>query len=262
MRKRQFIAMIFITFFYFPSFSKPPKEKIIEIKTDYGNIYIWLYKDTPIHRENFLKLAGENFFDSTMFHRVIQNFMIQGGDPYSKMADKMDSLGEGGPGYELDAEFRENHWHKRGVIAAARNGDDVNPLKRSAGSQFYIVQGKRMTEEDMKKNLKRVQKGTMDTTFQFTKKQKEFYMNVGGTPWLDKQYTVFGEVIRGMEVVDKIAAVEKIPVDRPKTDIRMDINIIEMSKKELKKEFGFSEKKLMKEKKKFSVRVRIPIATI
>lgn len=259
MKKSGPLIIFLMMLFVMPVYSKPPKEKIIEIKTDYGTIYIWLYKDTPIHRENFLKLTEENYFDSTMFHRVIQNFMIQGGDPYSKMKEKMDSLGEGGPGYELDAEILDHHWHKRGVIAAARNGDDVNPLRKSAGSQFYIVQGKRMSEEEMKKNLKRVQKGTMDSTFQFTKKQKEFYMNVGGTPWLDKQYTVFGEVIRGMEVVDKIAAVEKIPVDRPKTDIRMDVNVIEMSKKELKKEFGFKEKKVEKLKRKFFLRVRIPL---
>lgn len=257
------LIIVFLLFFICNSLfaGKGPKEKIIEIKTEYGTIYIWLYKDTPLHRDNFLKLAGENFFDSTMFHRVIQNFMIQGGDPYSRMPEKMDSLGEGGPGYELDAEFLPHHWHKRGVIAAARNGDDVNPQRKSAGSQFYIVQGRKITEEDMKKYTARVQKGLNDSTFQFTKKQKEYYMNIGGTPWLDRQYTVFGEVIRGMEVVDKIAAVEKIPVDRPKKDIRMDVNIIEMTKKELKKEFGFKEKRIEKEKRA-SFRVRVPVYTV
>lgn len=209
------------------SLSPGEKDEIVQIRTSYGDVYIRLYDDTPVHKANFIRLAKEGFFDSTLFHRVIENFMIQGGDPYSRTAGKEDSIGEGGPGYLLDAEFRENHFHKRGVIAAARNGDDVNPERKSDGSQFYIVQGKKFTDEELDKYELRVQKALKDSLWKYSDAQRTYYKTTGGTPWLDQQYTIFGEVIRGMEVVDKIAAVKRNKKDRPLEDIRMDVNIVE-----------------------------------
>lgn len=223
-----------------------PKEKaeeIVKIETSHGDIYIWLYKETPLHRSNFLKLAKKKFFDGTLFHRVIENFMIQGGDPYSKMPEKKDSVGEGGPGYELDAEILMNNakiFHRRGVIAAARNGDDVNPLRKSAGSQFYIVQGRKFNDSTLRIQEKRVQKGLKDSSFHFTPEQVNVYKEIGGTPWLDKQYTIFGEVISGMEVVDKIAAVKKVPQDKPEIPIAMNVRVLKMTPSQLKEKFNYT----------------------
>ena len=194
------------------------------IITSYGNIQIHLYKNTPLHKANFLKLAKAHYFDSTEFHRVIEGFMIQGGDPYSKMPDKQDSIGEGGPDYELKAEFRPEYFHKRGVIAAARNGDDVNPERKSSGCQFYIVQGKIYpSDSSLAKHLKRVREGIKDNAFDWTAEQKKVYAEKGGTPWLDKQYTVFGEVVSGIEVVDAIAKAKKDSKDRPVSRITMKV---------------------------------------
>ena len=234
-------SLLFIFLFPLIAFAGK-KEKIIEIKTPKGVVYVWLYKDTPKHRNNFLKLAEEGYFDSTLFHRVIRGFMIQGGDPFSRLPEKIDSLGEGGPGYLIDAEFTRKHFHKRGVIAAARDGDDINPEKKSAGSQFYIVQGRTFDEQGMKKNLQRVRKGTGDSTFNWTSEELRIYQETGGTPWLDQQYTIFGEVLGGMYVVDAIASVSTDEKDRPKEDIRMDVNVIEMTRKEIRKKFGYCPK--------------------
>lgn len=198
----------------------PGSDTLIKISTNYGDIVIKLYKDTPYHRENFIKLTRDGFFNKQMFHRVINQFMIQGGDPHSVNAAKGQRLGTGGPGYTIPAEFRENHYHKKGVIAAARQGDNVNPEKASSGSQFYLVQGKVFTVDEL---MLMEQRGIHRP---FTKEEIEAYTTVGGTPHLDGSYTVFGEVVDGMDVIDKIAASPTDPYDRPVEDIVYTISLV------------------------------------
>lgn len=248
------------------------KSPIVLIETSYGNIKIKLYNETPLHRDNFLKLAGKHFYDSLLFHRVINTFMIQGGDPDSKNAPSKTPLGNGDVGYTIPAEFNSKYFHKRGVLAAARNGDEINPEQASSGCQFYITQGKVFTDslltliekritgmkaynnvvrnKDNKKifdNYMKYQKlGMQDsifavkkqideltgnettqlTPYKFSDEQRKAYTTIGGTPHLDGSYTVFGEVIEGIEVVDKIASVQKDRSDRPLSDIRMKISVI------------------------------------
>jgi cyclophilin family peptidyl-prolyl cis-trans isomerase len=192
--------------------------KKICITTSYGDIKIKLYNETPQHRDNFVKLVKEAYFDGVLFHRVIRNFMIQGGDPDSKNADSTAILGNGGPSYTIPAEILSPKiFHKRGALGAAR---DNNPAKASSGSQFYIVQGRTFSEEELVAY-------TQKTGKTLTKEQIEVYKTVGGTPWLDGDYTVFGEVYEGMNVVDQIAAVKTGPNDRPVKDIKMTIKMIE-----------------------------------
>ncbi len=255
-------------------------DETIIISTKYGDIELKLYKDTPLHSENFIKLASAGFFDSTLFHRVIDGFMIQGGDPDSKNAKPGIELGNGGPGYDIPAEILPNHIHKRGVLAAARESDDVNPERKSSGSQFYIVQGKKFTEAtlnevEMKQYSLTKQKifadlmnkpenlalrteflsadervdslrfrflldtinGLLDqeyatrTPFKISPEKREVYKTIGGAPHLDGSYTIFGEVISGMDVVDKIATVKRDENDRPLEDIPMKVTVIKSSKK-------------------------------
>ena len=179
---------------------KNETEPIVKITTEYGDIKIRLYDKTPKHRDNFLKLVDEKFYDGLLFHRVINHFMIQGGDPTSKNAGPDVMLGEGDVDYRIDAEFVPEYFHKKGVLAAAREGDDTNPERKSSGAQFYIVQGKVYSPEQLEATVK-------------------VYTTVGGTPHLDGQYTVFGEVIEGLEIVDKIAAVKTSEWDRPVEDV-------------------------------------------
>lgn len=194
---------------------KKDRKRDVELITNYGNIIIRLSDSTPLHRNNFLKLVKTGYYDSTLFHRVIENFMIQGGDPESKNAPAGQSLGYGGPAHKVPAEFRTTLFHKKGAIAAAR---EDNPEKASSGSQFYIVQGKKFTD------------GGLDSleTFRLRRKipadQREVYKTIGGVPHLDQNYTVFGEVVKGLDVIDKIAAVETskdIDRDRPLQDVRI-----------------------------------------
>ncbi|MDX1477992.1 MAG: peptidylprolyl isomerase [Saprospiraceae bacterium] len=187
------------------------KRKYFMIETEYGNMKIMLYDDTPLHRDNFEKLVNEGFYDDLLFHRVIPGFMIQGGDPDSRDAPAGQRLGMGGPGYQIPAEIGKPHL--RGAIAAARNN---NPEKKSSGSQFYIVQGQPQTAQ----NLDRFEQMKNIT---YNDVQRQIYMEQGGTPQLDMEYTVFGEVVEGIEVVDKIAAVQTDPADRPVSDVRMKI---------------------------------------
>ena len=248
-----------------------PEDHIVLIKTDYGDIKIKLYNETPLHRDNFLKLTKEGFYDGLLFHRVIQNFMIQGGDPESRNASEGKRLGNGGPGYTIPAEIHYPQlFHKKGVIAAAREGDAFNPEKRSSGSQFYIVQGKTFTDEQLDEIEDRVnklkkqeifydlmpkyedsimiyqRKGDIEASgrlqkelrdmvekkYAETKKYvipeniREVYKTIGGTPHLDGNYTVFGEVIEGLDVVDSIAAVKTDRFDRPLKDVRMTIEVV------------------------------------
>ena len=181
---------------------KKDRKKDVLLQTSNGDILIRLSDSTPLHRDNFLKLVKQGFYDSVLFPRVINNFMIQAGDPDSKNAPAGKPLGEGGPGYTVPAEFSSSLFHKKGVIAAAREGDNVNPSKASNGSQFYITQGKKFTD------------GGLDTleTYRLNGRkipadQREVYKTIGGTPHLDQGYTVFGEVIKGLDVIDTIAAV-------------------------------------------------------
>ncbi|MCR4659474.1 MAG: peptidylprolyl isomerase [Bacteroidales bacterium] len=199
--------------------TNPSAATYVKIETSYGDMVVWLYADTPLHRDNFLKLAEEGFYDSLLFHRVIKDFMIQGGDPESRHAEPGKILGGGSPGYTIPAEFRASHFHKKGALAAARQGDEVNPLKASSGSQFYIVQGNVLDERMLQMFEQRYGRS-------FTAEQRRTYMTIGGTPHLDGEYTVFGEVIDGLEVIDKIAAAECGRYDRPKKDIRMKITVL------------------------------------
>ena len=240
-------------------------ETKVLIKTTAGDITIKLYNETPKHRDNFIKLVEDHFYDGILFHRVIRDFMVQAGDPNSKNAAKGDTLGSGGPGYSIPAEFvYPKYFHKRGALAAARTGDQVNPERRSSGSQFYIVTGKiygsdelksmaqRMAEvqkqeifrrlvmenrtkiEEMQKaqdndGLNALQNDLIQQTeaeaaknpFKLTDEQLDAYTSIGGTPHLDGQYTVFGEVIEGMDVVDKIQNVTTGRMDRPTVDVKI-----------------------------------------
>ena len=191
----------------------------VKITTDSGVIIVRLYDKTPLHRDNFIKLANEHFFDSLLFHRVISEFMIQGGDPQSKNAQPGQMLGSGDIGYTIPAEFDTNLIHKKGALSAARMGDQVNPTRASSGCQFYIVQGKKWTDADL--NNMEMQRGK-----KYTAAQRNIYKTIGGTPFLDMGYTVFGEVESGLEVIDKIASVPKGQADRPVGDIRMYIEVI------------------------------------
>ena len=183
-------------------------------KTTFGDITVALYDDTPQHKANFIKLVNDKFYDGVLFHRIIKGFMIQGGDPNSKTAKAGQRLGDGDVGYTIPAEFVSGHYHKRGALAAAREPDQVNPQKASSGCQFYIVDGTVYDNDKMTLIAQRTGKT-------FSPEQVQAYTTVGGAPWLDGDYTVFGEVIKGMEVVDKIAGQQKDGNDRPLEDIKI-----------------------------------------
>ena len=192
------------------------------METTMGTIELKLYDETPLHRDNFIQLVKENAFDSLLFHRVIQDFMIQGGDPDSKHAAPGVLLGEGDRPYTLPAEFRleQGIYHRRGVIASAREGDDVNPERRSSAMQFYIVWGKVFDDEGLDKVQERLDQRTGGSV-RLTPEMREVYKTVGGTPHLDGQYTVWGEVVDGLDVVDAIQRVPTDANDRPLEDVRI-----------------------------------------
>lgn len=252
-----------------------PKETFVAVTTPYGDIVVKLYDSTVRHKENFVKLADAGYFNGTLFHRIIEKFMIQGGDPGSKNAMPGALLGDGDTNYTIPFEYVPSYLHKRGAFAAARESDDVNPLKASSASQFYIVQGKVFTNDELNAVEQKVERRTkqyimMDllkkegkedelkafrqmsdnrdtasirqminkyrnaveaqylrtTPFRITDEQRRVYTTIGGTPHLDGAYTVFGEVISGMEIVDQIAAVQTDTNDRPVQDIRMTIKVL------------------------------------
>ncbi len=189
----------------------------VKITTDSGVLIIKLYDSTPLHRDNFVKLVKAGFYDSLLFHRVIPQFMIQGGDPMSKTAVSGTLLGNGGDNLQrIPAEIKMQYFHKRGALAAARDG---NPEKASSGCQFYLVQGNKLSPTEIVLAEQRIGK-------KFTEAEKKLYSVDGGTPWLDGQYTVFGETESGFEVIDKIAAMARDSNNRPLTDIRMKIEIL------------------------------------
>ena len=248
---------------------EPKQERettMIQMETTLGTVTIKLYNETPLHRDNFIKLANEGFYSDLLFHRIIPNFMIQGGDPDSKTAKPGQALGMGSVGYTIPAEFVfPQYYHKKGALAAARTGDQVNPRKESSGSQFYIVTGNVVTDADLN-NIERSKSGGLEQSlfqkkvnenrelinklqaenneealmalqnrfiseiqaeaalqapFKFTEEQREVYKTIGGTPFLDNEYTVFGEVVEGMDIVDKISAVKTAPGDRPIEDVKI-----------------------------------------
>jgi len=192
------------------------KNMTVVIETEHGDMTAILYNSTPKHRDNFVKLANEGFYDDLLFHRIIKGFMIQGGDPNSRGAAPGARLGSGGPGYLIDAEIGSPHF--KGTLAAARTGGASNPEKKSSGSQYYIVQGKLQTDAQL--NQMESSKG-----IKYTEEQRNRYKKDGGTPMLDADYTVFGEVISGMDVIDKIAAVQTAPGDRPLEDVKMKVRM-------------------------------------
>jgi cyclophilin family peptidyl-prolyl cis-trans isomerase len=198
---------------------KKDRKRDVLMQTTMGDMVIRLSDSTPLHRDNFLKLVKVGYYDSILFHRVIKYFMIQGGDPNSIRAVAGKPLGDGGPGYTVPAEFRKTLFHKKGALAAARMGDNLNPTKASSGSQFYIAQGKVFTDagidsvETFRLNGRKI-----------PPEQREVYKTIGGTPHLDQGYTVYGEVVKGLDVLDKIAAVQTSKAqdrDRPLQDVRI-----------------------------------------
>jgi cyclophilin family peptidyl-prolyl cis-trans isomerase len=276
MSHKTIILILMLVSFIKTGISQSFAKETILISTIHGNIKIRLFNETPLHRDNFLKLVKEHFYDSLLFHRVIEEFMIQGGDPDSKLADGFKVLGDGDLNYTIPAEIKPELFHKKGMLCAARNGDDVNPTRASSACQFYIVQGKQRTEEDLKSFEKRINRvminrlkdsvlnlpqnamlkqkiSTFKTEknndslmaytkqlsqqtdnlyekmphFVFSETHKTVYKSLGGTPHLDTNYTIFGEVTEGMEVIDRIAAAKTGKNDRPLIDIRMKISIVE-----------------------------------
>lgn len=214
---KKLFTLILLTIIAVTAFGKP-KNQYVRIKTAYGSCIIRLYNETPKHRDNFIKLVKLGFYNGTLFHRVIQNFMIQGGDPDSKNAKPGVELGNGDLKYTVPAEFRDSIFHKRGVLAAAR---DDNPTKASSATQFYIVEGKRLTDEDLDKLVAGRLKGR-----KIPESEREYYKSVGGTPQLDQSYTVYGEVVFGLDMVDQIAAVKKDKRDRPLVDVPMTVELL------------------------------------
>jgi len=215
MKKLFTLCLILVTSI---ALAKPPKNQYVRIKTSYGAVIIRLYNETPKHRDNFIKLTKEGFYNGTLFHRVIQNFMIQGGDPDSKKAVAGQVLGDGDLKYTVPAEFKDSLFHKRGVLAAAR---DDNPAKASSACQFYIVEGKRQTDTRIDSLQQTRLKG-----FTVPEWQRAWYRSVGGTPQLDHGYTVYGEVVSGIDMVDRIAAVKTDKKDRPEQDVLMTVELL------------------------------------
>jgi len=259
------------------------KDFLITIQTPYGEMKAILYDETPKHKANFIKLAKEGFYDSLLFHRIIQGFMIQGGDPQSKNTSAGQPLGSGGPGYTVDAEINPKYFHEKGAFSAARLGDQMNPAKASSGSQFYIVQGTVVNENDLKTDQNKLNQGLsmllqkeaymylrdslskyyysgdrdrymaelmklkptikevtgIDVDKEVSPEKIKAYTTTGGAPHLDGEYTVFGKVISGLEVIDKIAAQAKDARDRPQEDIRMFVSVEETTKKKITKAYGY-----------------------
>jgi peptidyl-prolyl cis-trans isomerase B (cyclophilin B) len=284
MNRLNFLLTLFAIVTIFISGCAQKKDYVVTIKTNYGDMVAILYDETPKHKANFIKLANEHYFDGLLFHRVIEGFMIQGGDPDSKNAKPGQRLGNGGPGYTIDPEFNPKFFHEKGALSAARLGDEVNPTKASSGSQFYIVQGKKLSENDVKTDPQKLSMGLQqffqkpenkvyyDSIIKFyqigdmkaveayvmrlkpkveeqsgMKMEKDVspealkaYTTIGGTPSLDGAYTVFGKVIKGLDVIDKIAAIQKDGSDRPVEDVKMTVTVQELSRRKIEKEYGYT----------------------
>lgn len=269
MKGKMFLLMALLTLHW--SACTQNESAIVLIETSLGNIKVKLYDETPLHRENFLKLVNDGFYTNTLFHRVIEGFMVQGGDPASAHAEPGQRLGSSDPNYFVDAEIdHTKYFHKKGALAAARQPDQVNPEKKSSSSQFYIVQGEVLTESDLERMAQMKTEQMMQTVFmkyvmpfrdqligmqqqgdeeglqnlmsklradaeeeinalpkfKFTSDQISAYTSLGGTPQLDGDYTVFGEVVEGIEVIDKIAALKTDSFDRPLQDVSVKMKVI------------------------------------
>ena len=277
---KKLVLLLFVCLMAGNLFARPQKDPIVLISTTYGDIKVRLFHQTPLHTRNFVKLAKKGYFNETLFHRVIKNFMIQGGDPDSKTAKPGQLLGDGGPKYTIPFEYNPTLFHKKGMLAAAREGDDVNPLRASSASQFYIVVGKVFDDAGLEKVEKRIntsQKTNLmynyiaadqvlqerlaglkkNDTVAYNKQMKqlslmadslykmkklyvipeaerEVYKTIGGTPHLDASYSIFGEVVEGMDVVEKISLTATDKNDRPLENIVMKVRVLK--RKEIKKQ--------------------------
>lgn len=286
MKKLIPFLLLTLGFIFYSCAQSGDSDYLITIRTDYGDMIAILYDETPLHKENFLKLAKEGTYNGSLFHRVIPGFMIQGGDPSSKNAPAGTPLGQGSPGYTIPAEFNPKFFHEKGALSAARLGDAQNPKKESNGGQFYIVQGtiwddkglaqfqvdqarlmnglRKMFEKPEFKPLldslnqlymtgnmdayvsalsataPRVEKFTGEKIIRTIPVNREhIYKTTGGSPHLDGEYTVFGKVIKGFEVIDKIANVPKDGMDRPLSNVKMEILVEKISKKKISSEYGY-----------------------
>jgi len=209
---------------------KSNKDEVVTITTNQGTMRFILFDEAPKHKANFIKLAKDKFYDGLLFHRVIDDFMIQGGDPNSRNAKPDEMLGKGDNGYKIPAEFSPKLFHQKGALAAAR---DNNPAKESSGCQFYIVQGRKWSKPDLEKQATRAARKLTDD-------QKKVYETVGGTPHLDGSYSVFGQLIDGMDVIDKIGSVERDERDRPEKDVAMKVSVKKMKKKKITRKYGWN----------------------
>lgn len=264
--KIKYLVILFLGIVFCSCATKKDDSRIVKISTDKGEIIVKLYNYTPKHRDNFIRLSQEKFFDGQIFHRVIDNFVVQGGDPKTKHSVPDTLYGNNDSGYLIDAEIIDTVYHKRGALGMAREGDDINPDKKSSGSQFYLVKGKVFTDQQLdelekkkdlqnksklykkifnEKLLDQKNKGKVDTLsialdmsvsfdsiwekypkYKFSEKQRKLYKTIGGIPNLDGNYTVFGEVIKGMEIVDEISRVQTDLNDRPLKDVKFSISVI------------------------------------
>jgi cyclophilin family peptidyl-prolyl cis-trans isomerase len=284
MKKLKSLLIFLALFSFLATGCAQKKDQLVTIKTKFGDMVAILYDATPKHKANFLKLVKEHYYDSLLFHRVMEGFMIQGGDPDSRHAPKGQRLGNGGPGYTIDAEFNPRLFHEKGALSAARLGDQMNPQKASSGSQFYIVQGTKHTEEEITLDPQKLG-NALQQFFQKAENKVYFdsvnaffrsgdqagyeaymkrltpvvekqmgisqkkdvspemikaYTTVGGAPHLDGQYTVFGKVISGLDVIDKIAAQPTDQYNRPVEDIPMVITVEEVSRRKIEKQYGYT----------------------
>jgi cyclophilin family peptidyl-prolyl cis-trans isomerase len=263
-----------------------PTDYVVTIKTEYGEMTAILYDETPKHKANFIKLAKEHYFDGTLFHRVIKDFMIQGGDPDSKTVKPGQPLGNGGPGYSIPEEINSGFYHEKGALSAARLSDNVNPKKESSGSQFYVVQGHVVSPAEMESlkiddaqldaglrqimgqprfqplrdSLRMLQQSGDEDAFikkiyslaprverethlkvfrNYSPEQIKAYETVGGAPHLDNEYTVFGKVVKGLNVIDKIASIPCDDADRPIKDVQMTVTVEEVAKSKITSLYGY-----------------------